>query len=676
MRQGKGWFWAWCALAACCATASAWVSLDVQFGWSGVYRAGRWVPIYVTLADDANPARNVQVHLICPHDPIQSMRVIQGLTISRKPGTFLMYAPLTHNLDDTFVAVHDSASRRHLGQVSLAASNGRLPYRVADETDVVVAIAGRNAMASLDNREIKWPAGNADRRSYRHAAKLMTAFAEVRFLPDAAMGYDAIDVLYLNSADLSRLGAPQQQAIAQWVRSGGRLIFWQGDHPLPPESPIAALLPCALGDLGTVSFSLEDTSRLQLQPRTDRIPARDLVPQRDATLVSLLAGKAQACLGRAGLGEAAVLSLDASQLTFTGEEHAMAFWRPILRHLVHPPEGDDGHIGAEQYGRGAAVEDIMDHLGNVPGVGSFNFTYVAIVLAAMMLLVGPIDWFVLKKLGRLPWTWITTATWIILLTVGALYLGHILRSGDLHYRTLRVVEQAGDQVVSVIDAACIYSPRTQEYALDCPRDAWWEPMAADPSGYHSTSNTEIPYTQDSHGTRPAPLTINIWNLRFMQGRAGDLRDEKPIIRAALQAKGNRRIVGAITNLGDSPLDNILIRTRSGRVALAESIAPGQTIAVDVAIDSNPATSIQREQVARISRRLDRGVARPLSAEALLDSACRLSPQQTRQVEHFVTEDDDLVVICAVAETATPVVRLNRPAIEKHCRIIRALVALK
>jgi hypothetical protein len=53
-------------------------------------------------------------------------------------------------------------------------------------------------------------------------------YLPVRFLPRSAIGYDAIEVLYLNQPDLAELGPEQQQAILDWVKTGGSLLLVPG----------------------------------------------------------------------------------------------------------------------------------------------------------------------------------------------------------------------------------------------------------------------------------------------------------------------------------------------------------------------------------------------------------------------------------------------------------------
>src|SRR5204863_5911007 len=85
------------------ADAFAKVHVQIDVGWIGAYRAGRWAPVYITMAEDdqAIPARNVVVQIVAPHDKTFGLRIFTGATIRNDPSTNLVYLPLTNQLDET-----------------------------------------------------------------------------------------------------------------------------------------------------------------------------------------------------------------------------------------------------------------------------------------------------------------------------------------------------------------------------------------------------------------------------------------------------------------------------------------------------------------------------------------------------------------------------------------------
>ena len=168
--------------------------------------------------------------------------------------------------------------------------------------------------------------------------------------------------------------------------------------------------------------------------------------------------------------------------------------------------------------RTARSTQIADFLGNVPGAGRISFGFIAAILIGMMVIVGPVDWFVLKKLGQQPWTWVTTSGWIALITLCAVYAGHIFKSGTLHYKTLRTVDQVENGVVGISDYVAIYSPRTRTYQLETEPDGWWQPAAFNNSRGTSLK-LDMDFHQTSEGNTPDEMLVNVWSLRFLRATA-------------------------------------------------------------------------------------------------------------------------------------------------------------
>src|SRR3954452_10699657 len=88
------------------AAAMAKVDVKVDVGWNGAFRAGRWAPVYITASDDtAQPARNVIIEIIAPHDKTFALHIYNPATIRPDPTTILIYVPLTLGLDETVAVI-------------------------------------------------------------------------------------------------------------------------------------------------------------------------------------------------------------------------------------------------------------------------------------------------------------------------------------------------------------------------------------------------------------------------------------------------------------------------------------------------------------------------------------------------------------------------------------------
>ena len=712
-------------LAALPAPAAPKVSIDMGFG--GLYRSGRWTPVYITVSDPSSTAtRNVLAEVVSPHDQSHAMGIATRFALRPQPTTFVVYVPLTQQLDETVLNLYDLDNRKHLGKVAFAdpmpgGFNANVSYG-----EILLGVSGRGpALGEIDG-PFKWDKNAApsdktttppaleeeffvENATRANSPLLRVGRVAPLWLPDVAAGYDGLDALVLNAPDLVKLPLGKQKAIADWVRGGGRLLLWPGDPIVPGSSPIVDILPCTIGDHHEIVLSVEETGKQKLLSSLEKLPARRLQARPGGRMYSVLGGKGQVCIGRVGVGNVAVLSFDGDRLRFVNdtnypvEQVARRFWRPILRELLEPTIHDKEQRSywygtAEDVRHDRALHSVVDVLGNVPGVGAFDMKYILIVLLAMMFIVGPIDWWVLRKLNRQPWTWATIAGWIILITTGAIFIGTLFKSGDLHYRTVRLIDQADGQVVGVHDVIGIYSPRTQEYGLQSPPDLWWRPAnmnrlhpmqrrrptAGKVAFDQGREGTLLHHGYDSNGNPRPAMTVNVWNLRFLESAFADTSGIKPLISADLKratGEGSRNtITGSITNLSPQPLRNVRILVREGFVRPAQAtIEPGQTVQVSGQWQARPQRKEQEEYYYYGYN--GQGAYDAQDPEASFSRAtCDLAGDRTTRINKLLETRDDVAVVIADSEGVPVTIGLvhenGEPPFEKHWRVIRAVVPLK
>ncbi len=656
-----------------CSAVSAATFLDVQVGWNGAYRGGRWGPLFVTTSDPT--PRNALIELHSPHDQICSMSVRQVVAIGPTPATFAVFAPLG-NLDELAVILRDASTGRHLADWSGGDRSGnKVPYRTgAMAFEQVIVIAGR----SLTHRLIQ---------GAFHDPRIGVRSIEQLRLPAVAQGYDSLSLLMLDQPDLARLSAEQQQAIAEWVRGGGQLVCWMSEDALPASSPILDAMPAVVGENVAVELSESAVRTAGLPARFRKLKARMLSPLLGSEQIALFSGEAYAWRRQLGFGAVVVLPLDPSSFIFDNPKASHAFWRPLVDGAVELADPDaENRLSLynnpwndpSQQIRTQAANAAMDMLGDVPGAGRFGFSYVAMVMIGLMCVVGPIDWFVLKRLGRQPWTWVTTSGWIALVTLGAVYIGHAFKSGDLHFRTLRLIDQADGSIAASVDALSIYSPRTRSYELSVEPEGWWEPLAINSCYYaRGGMKSDIRFHQDYRGNRPEQLSINVWNLRFLTAQT--IAAAPPIIEASLHYETRQQknfMVGKITNRGGSALSQPVIRVANGICRIGATIAPGATLNVNQPFTDND--SAYRTDVSERWREygyasyprsaVDRGKAEMLWG---------LSFDRSRRIDQALRQNPDMACIYAAADAPPAAAQLKAgQAIERHWQFVRALIRLQ
>ena len=622
------------------------VQLSAKLGWDGPLRSGRWIPLHVTASDptasDARP-RSVRLDLEIPQGGPNVMQLHQSVTIGPRPATFSLLIPFRYegygSDGGPTLTLRDAATGKMLARwpEDGGSDNGPGPYwdRLSDTEKKVIGVVGE--WSTLDPMIVA--SGDRARAVQLPADRL----------PGSPLGYDLLDLLVLNRANVNRLDADAQQAIADWVRAGGTVLMWPGNDPIP-AGPLADVLPCRVGRPATYPISTATRSALDLTGKFKAMQGSELTPAAGATPIQLWpadqggGAAAVAYTRRVGFGRITVAPFDAGRFEFNSTSSGKKFYAALTDRLglIDPNESnaDNGNVNRyNYYAHGAdaltrrldeATGQLQDHLGDVPGAGRFGFSYVAYMVLGMMLLVGPVDWFVLKRLGRQPWTWVTTTGWIGLITVGALSVAKVFKSGDLHFNTVEMIDQADDRVVGRVAMAGLYSPKTTNYHLEAPPAAgspatggtatggaaagqaapppgWWSVAAGNGGGGRAGGGLSLdtPFHQYADANAPDVndgFTVNVWNLRFLRGEvAGDGGD--PLVKADLKVvvgpDGQRVVEGTVRNLSDKALSDVRVSVggtfvrRSG--ADASNSAPPTT-----PTSPPPPRELSAEKVAALS----------------------------------------------------------------------------
>lgn len=673
--------------------ARAETKLSVDIGWSGKLRANRWIPIFVTASD--SKSRNVILTIHWPHGGNFSMDIEQAFAIGPNPQTFPLLMPTrgyAYSFQNAVYTLRDADTQKALAHFPEPDTMGLAVEisNIVQASGSLIAVSGRQT--HLESLQSSVPEN-----------LLTIGYLPPNFLPSAGMGYDAIDLLVLNQPNLNTVPSgsepaidpTQQQAIVDWVRAGGNLLIWPGDNGFPSRSPLAEVLPCHTGDRINLELSAAELKKAGLGRRFARMSAFKLVPENGAKEIKLLEGQTLAYAKALGLGRIIVAPINVAGLQFDNNDQARPFWESLMSGTgikmtqapVDPAQvrANPWAYSSEDDSQNTAEVQVANKLGDVPGAGQFGFFYVAGVMALMMFVVGPLDWFVLRRLGRQPWTWATTTGWIALISFGAIFVGYLFKSGDLQYRTLHVDYQVGDMTVAGSDIVAIYSPHTEQYTLQAGPDQWWQPAAA-PMFARGGMTIDLPFHQTYQGNVPRPMHVNVWSTRFL--REDHLTPGPPLVAASLMLSSDgQRVTGVIKNLTDRPLTDLRVHTHAGA---GRFILIRESPATKLSTRPSNADSLETNQIppyttVRVNATLDPHEAGINQAPTPQNPN---SPDFTKAVHNLdmrlskrldeMAGQEHLACIDLEVENPSPAVPLDghHEARQQHWQFLRALVDLK
>lgn len=395
------------------------VIASVDVGFSGIYKAGLWAPVRVHFTDTAE-LDGAEVSLIVPDGDGVPSRVSAPLP-SPAPDSVLLYArfgrlrcPLTVRVerDDALIA-------ERIFEASDSPSEKTIPAAIYSDQQLVVAIGTA-------------PLGIADaiarmRESDEEATQLVI-LPDASLLPDRWYGYEGVGLVVLSGTDLkcyARLDAKDERiaALAKWVRRGGRLLIAVGEHGeelFGTEGPLRPLVPGKFAK--TVSLSqARDLERFA--DGNDSLPSRVDGKALQVAQLTDVKGMVQRREGNLPLivnrvwdfGQVVFLASDLDRGPLGKWRDRSALVAKLLGWPTKPIENATESKTIRHYGYTDLAGQLRSGLDQFEGVWQIPFGLIVAAIFLYLLLIGPGDYFFLRKvLGRMELTWVTFPAAVVL----------------------------------------------------------------------------------------------------------------------------------------------------------------------------------------------------------------------------------------------------------------------
>jgi len=560
------------------------LSVTFAIGWQSHCRMGQWAPVEVHVSSSLDEPFIGYLELSNVQDELHRMQIHRPIVVpAHQSRRVSMVTKVGWESDNCRVTLRDRRGR----QVFTHAYDLH-DYHMGRST-VTLLLPGQTLLAVSGRGGLHIPVFG-DPNEEREES-LQVCYRPIGDLPAAWPGYCGLDVLVLYDPDVSLLGMAQVRALVDWIHNGGQMMLILGPRPIPPDSALRKLIPFAVGEprvsrvpagvLG--AWGIDGSKPVSLsvwQLETSRLPAGWRV------LEELADGRALRVCGSVGFGQVVVCAVDPVQVPLRGSEQTEQFWSAQLSPFVSSERlKAEGQEALDQWGgqvdwtaEGVGCDNILSYLLGIAEMRPISLCWVLATLCVMGLLIGPVDYLVLKRLGRLPWTYVTFAGVLAVFTVGSYYSVQLLRAGDTQLRRLRIVDKVdGTDCCWLSGYTGIFAARSDDYALDGVRgDSWWSGISPSRQWYgfgRDTIQSLIGCVQQE-GNTPVSLPINIWSMRT-------LLDEGPTdvfpLTAAVQYDG-REIRAEITNVGSGAVASGAVRLEDVALPFGR-IDPGQTIHV-------------------------------------------------------------------------------------------------
>src|SRR6185503_9428253 len=432
----------------------------------------------------------------------------------------------------------------------------KAPYTIHDGTQMVVGI-----MAESPGDII----GDLDLLPNMNNVKPLTVGLEPADLPDRVEAWGTLDRLVWQDIDSNELTPEQLTALRGWVAGGGRLII-------------------AGGTAGPASLSAFPDDLLPYRPTatTDVAPSSLVallgeLPDGAADLPALAgklsAGRALASVGSEavaaerpyGAGAVTVVGFDPTTRWLSGTNAAEGLWRRLIptRSAGTAGSGDDSQI--------VQAASQLPSLALPPVGGMIG------LLALYIVLIGPVNYLVLKRLDKREWAWVTMPILILAFAAGAYGFGSLLRGSSVIFNEAAIVRGAPGATEGVAQTYLgVFSPTRASYQLRFPGGALLSsPTNGDFLGDGTAAGLDVLQGDPS---RIRDLGVGFGSLRTIRAESAV---DVPLVQAKLRLEDGH-LRGTVTNASKETLEAPAVVLGSTVAKLAD-LPPGQTGDVDVVL---------------------------------------------------------------------------------------------
>ena len=415
------------------------IGLSARVGFDGLHKGAGWRPVQVTVSNegaaidgrlvvDTGNFSNAATYIVPIDLPNQSNKRVSFSVYdaSLQSGVIIR---LEDSAGETIAAIEVDNLR------SLAANDSILYGVVSPRPD------------SLELLE-KITRGRSD---------AAVAFLSLDELPEDKVAWQDLDVLVFNDVDSNQLSAAQRESITFWVSQGGQLVITGGASWQKTAAAFTDLLPV------TISGS-ESVSNLPALAEEVGEPFRDAGPYvvasstlRDGELLYHEGGLPLLARRSFGRGGIYFLAIDPQFAPLDDWDGSEIVWGDVAQYVTREAfwEADFGNEDAA----GRAVEVLPDlALPSTILLMGFMFGYIFVV--------GPVNYFVLGRLGRRELGWITIPASIVLFSIVAFIIGLQFKGNVPIVNQLNLVTgRAGEAEGYVQSAVGVYSPGRASYDI-------------------------------------------------------------------------------------------------------------------------------------------------------------------------------------------------------------------
>ena len=364
--------------------------------------------------------------------------------------------------------------------------------------------------------------------------------------PDRWYGYEGVDVMIVptgTESPLEKLSDSQFSAVLRWLQLGGRMVYSAGRRAGELSREASRFRPFRAGDFEELDEHWKASGLENLARASDRLTNPDGAP---LAVFRAVRGNVVCYEGAGGANDRPLVvqyPYGFGEITYVAmdlELSPLAQWaarpRLLAKLLQTRSDDEDSSPGSEgsgevtHYGYDDIFGQMRAALDQFSRVTLVRFSWVAALLVLYVALLGPIDFFGLRKLRRMQWTWVTFPLTVLAFGALAMWLSQVWKGDRLAVNQFDIVDiDQEHEMARGTTCANIYSPQSSRLdvtlsatpACDTAADrtgillSWQGLPGSGMGGMNTTARVDVlsdEYTIWSDGTDPPAQQTGIRGL--------------------------------------------------------------------------------------------------------------------------------------------------------------------
>ena len=553
----------------------------VHAGFAGRYKVGVWTPLEVTLRGGSSPVIGRVRASVADSDGLNcSFEAPEPCQVS--PGretSVLLYVRFGHETNTLALEL--------LGEYAALAARTFASAEIAAHDQFAGALhSGQRLIVSVGSSpafEKVMPGTTGE-----NSRNVVATVDSLERLPLRWQGYEGVDTVVISTGNpetFKKISAHDThvEALDEWVRAGGTLLLCAGslaDEALRAGSPLARFVPGRFEKTVFLPGNGWETYARSLNPIPQPAPGEKV--QLPTPRLAEVQGKVEAheadvplVIRRPrGLGQVVFVATDLDR----GPIRQWSDCGLLVAAVLDLPANQQAGLADEpvqSFGYNDLAGQLRSAL-DLPRGSLVPFFVVAVLVIVYILIIGPGDYFLLRRLGLgMQWTWVTFPTVVVLFAVGAYMTASWLKGDQLRVSQLDLVDIDVGGTIRGASWFSIFSPHGESFDLSMrPRLpdgrrpdqtsaslAWLGKAGNEFNGMYSRDQqNSTPLWSQTYSIAPSldairGVPIQVWASKsFTQRWLGCAAD--PGLDVSLQDDG-RQISGTIANRlrGSGPQGN-------------------------------------------------------------------------------------------------------------------------